>query len=75
MKSNSIKIPAERVLRAKESIRKSIMPSKSYMDFVLYYFPDADKNKIYSVWNFRSLDESAISILEKTAVKLKARHK
>lgn len=71
MKQNPIRIPAERLFKAKESIRKSIFPSKSYMDYILHYFPSADKKKVYSVWNFRSFDEDAICILEKTAEKLK----
>ena len=71
MKEKSIQPIAYRLLKAKDKIRKAILPSKSYMDFILHYFPDADKKKVYSVWNLRSLDEQTIRLLEDTAIQLK----
>lgn len=69
-KDKTIKIPIERILKAKESIRLAIFPSKSYIDYVLHYFPSTNKKKLYAVWNFRSFDEATVQILENTVLRI-----
>mgnify|MGYP001565884670 FL=1 len=68
--SKTTKISIERILKAKESIRLAIFPAKSYMDYVLHYFPSTNKKKLYAVWNFRSLDEATVQILENTVLRI-----